>query len=371
MIIAINAISAKKGGMLTYTLSLIDYLIKLKGNDVFHIWVPLNLPRNSSEKVVLHKTKATYYSPLKRLLYDQIILRNEVKKIKADVLFSSAGMGLIFSPCKQLLLIRNNIYYNKYYRKEIYSKFGPIQKINYLLHMYLIYFSARRTDALIFPSFTMKKSFLSFYVSGFPNAYVNYYGISNNKFNNHKNTILNTNTSIKLLYISKYYPHKRPEIILRAYEILKEKKYNVKIRMTMEFYELKNYLDSSDLITITGNKNITLCAISPDENQELYFKNDIFIFPSLCESFGFPLIEAMASEIPIIAADTEINREICGKAALYFEPDNEFELVENILLINNNMRTRNGLIQESVKRINKYLVGKHINKIIDICKEMI
>jgi glycosyltransferase involved in cell wall biosynthesis len=53
---------------------------------------------------------------------------------------------------------------------------------------------------------------------------------------------------------------------------------------------------------------------------ELYAAADVFVFPSYTESFGQPLVEAMASGLPIVAADVPINREICGEAAVYFQP---------------------------------------------------
>jgi glycosyltransferase involved in cell wall biosynthesis len=52
----------------------------------------------------------------------------------------------------------------------------------------------------------------------------------------------------------------------------------------------------------------------------LYALCDALVFPSLCESFGFPLLEAMAHRVPILASDTDVNREICGEAAVYFDP---------------------------------------------------
>jgi glycosyltransferase involved in cell wall biosynthesis len=54
--------------------------------------------------------------------------------------------------------------------------------------------------------------------------------------------------------------------------------------------------------------------------SKLYHSLDIFAFPSLVESFGFPLVEAMAKGLPIVAADTPSNREIAGEAGLYFAP---------------------------------------------------
>jgi glycosyltransferase involved in cell wall biosynthesis len=55
--------------------------------------------------------------------------------------------------------------------------------------------------------------------------------------------------------------------------------------------------------------------------QSLYDGLDAFVFPSLCESFGFPLIEAMARGVPVVVARTPSNVEIAGAGALAFPPE--------------------------------------------------
>jgi glycosyltransferase involved in cell wall biosynthesis len=52
----------------------------------------------------------------------------------------------------------------------------------------------------------------------------------------------------------------------------------------------------------------------------LYHSSDIFVFSSYTESFGHPLVEAMAAGLPIVAADVPSSRELCGDAAVYFAP---------------------------------------------------
>lgn len=52
--------------------------------------------------------------------------------------------------------------------------------------------------------------------------------------------------------------------------------------------------------------------------EALYDSLDVMAFCSLAESFGFPMVEAMARGLPIVVADTPENREITGKAGLVF-----------------------------------------------------
>jgi glycosyltransferase involved in cell wall biosynthesis len=54
------------------------------------------------------------------------------------------------------------------------------------------------------------------------------------------------------------------------------------------------------------------------------------VFPSLLETFGHPLLEAMASGTPVVAADIPAFREIAGDAALYFPPQDPVRLAREI-----------------------------------------
>jgi glycosyltransferase involved in cell wall biosynthesis len=51
-----------------------------------------------------------------------------------------------------------------------------------------------------------------------------------------------------------------------------------------------------------------------------YAGAELFVFPSYLETFGHPLLEAMAAGVPLVAADTPVAREIAGAAALYADP---------------------------------------------------
>jgi glycosyltransferase involved in cell wall biosynthesis len=66
--------------------------------------------------------------------------------------------------------------------------------------------------------------------------------------------------------------------------------------------------------------------VPPTQLASIYRNAELFVFPSIYEGFGFPLLEAMAYGIPSIAARSSSLPEIGGDAALYFSPRNADEL---------------------------------------------
>jgi len=70
----------------------------------------------------------------------------------------------------------------------------------------------------------------------------------------------------------------------------------------------------------------------PDELLATFYAHaNAFVYPSLYEGFGLPILEAMHYSCPVIASNTSSIPEVGGEAALYFDPTNE-EMLEHVLL---------------------------------------
>ena len=85
-----------------------------------------------------------------------------------------------------------------------------------------------------------------------------------------------------------------------------------------------------------------------------YAAADLFVFPSYLETFGHPLVEAMASELPIVAADIPVFREIAGDAALYADPYDVEDLsraMERALISDEESIARVGLARDRVSEL--------------------
>ncbi len=101
------------------------------------------------------------------------------------------------------------------------------------------------------------------------------------------------------------------------------------------------------------------------------YKNAIcLVFPSMFEGFGIPLVEAMRTNCPIIAANNTTMKEIAGDAAIYFNTMDEIELAVMIRFMITNKRLRNVLIKNGVERAKLFSFEKCVIQTLNIIDEV-
>ena len=108
--------------------------------------------------------------------------------------------------------------------------------------------------------------------------------------------------------------------------------------------------------------------ISATEQQlnSLYSNAIIFVFPSLYEGFGLPILEAFQNNCPIVASDNACFREILGNAGHYFDPNSHSEMLSKITNLIDNPSIREGLIKKGKEQLPKFAFEKCINKTIEV-----
>jgi glycosyltransferase involved in cell wall biosynthesis len=79
-----------------------------------------------------------------------------------------------------------------------------------------------------------------------------------------------------------------------------------------------------------------------------------FIYPSLYEGFGIPLLEAMECSCPVLCSNTSSMPEVAGDAALYFEPSNIASMSDAMLKIANSPEERQRLIVKGKERVKRF-----------------
>jgi glycosyltransferase involved in cell wall biosynthesis len=113
-----------------------------------------------------------------------------------------------------------------------------------------------------------------------------------------------------LLYPANAWKHKNHERLFAAYAEVRRERPALRL-----------------VLTGTGHNRLTLPEgaesrghVTLDELVELYRSAAALVYPSLYEGFGIPCVEAMACGCPVAASDVASIPEVCGDAAVYFDP---------------------------------------------------
>jgi glycosyltransferase involved in cell wall biosynthesis len=109
-----------------------------------------------------------------------------------------------------------------------------------------------------------------------------------------------------------------------------------------------------------------------DESLEQFFLNaDAFVFPSLYEGFGLPPLEAMACGCPTVVAQAGSLPEVCGNAALYFNPCDSSELAAAILRLLTSEALRQELRQRGRSHAAHYDWDRCANATLGLIEELV
>lgn len=105
---------------------------------------------------------------------------------------------------------------------------------------------------------------------------------------------------------------------------------------------------ASDRIHLTG-------FVSYEDLLSLMGHADALVMPSLYEGFGLPPVDAMAAGVPVVVSKAASLPEVCGDAALYFDPLKTEDIADKLVLIATNEALRRQLAEKGLDRSKMFL----------------
>ena len=172
---------------------------------------------------------------------------------------------------------------------------------------------------------------------------------------------INFNKSeINLFYPASFYKHKNHKLISKIINSPNFCKLNnISFHLTIS---IKNWSKISKFKIIEKKYLNLVGTINDLQVKEYYQKYGVLFYPSLDETLGLPLIEAMQMGIFIICSNLPYSKVICGTEAIYFDPKNVNSAIDaiselNLRLKNNNLPNWTSALAKFPKNWDEYILN--------------
>jgi len=386
MKVLVNAVSAKLGGAATYVRNLVRSLQEFADpEDRFVIVVPPERVQEiaaDGERVRVLESRAAAGSYARRWWWDQVTLRRLVAHERPDVLFSSANFGMVACPCPQALLVRIPIYFSREYCECVLPGKSAAFRAETALRRWLVRRSAGHADCVITPSAAMLEDLLRY--ARIPDGRVRVipYGVPRERLSAgvcRQVPAADSGGPLRVLWVSHYADHKDLATLLRAVTLLRERgATRLELSLTLEpprrgaqrgqHTEMPE--TDQNLLAGLGDSVRYLGILQYEQIWQAYSDADVFVFPSLCESFGHPLVEAMAAGLPVVASGIAVHREICGDAAQYFPARDAGALAAQLSLLAGDANLRAQMARCGVARVRNFVWEDHVARLLALLREL-
>ena len=108
--------------------------------------------------------------------------------------------------------------------------------------------------------------------------------------------------------------------------------------------------------------------VSDEDLLQIYNQAELFVFPSVFEGFGLPVLEAMSCGLPVISSNCSSLKEIAGNVGILVTPDDCREISKQISYILKNEKTKEELKKKSLIQAKKFSWAKTAKKTLDVYK---
>ncbi len=358
--IVINGIHAKTGGGVTYLRNILPLFSEMPEIEL-HLFLHKDqfeqfYPINEKVNVVLFSYQPTFFQTL---IWEQLAIPIKAWAMRSDVLYSPANYGPILAQ-NHVILLRNAVSVIKLTRK-------PTQILYWLgvsAATLFSFLSAKRSIAVS----AYAKKILTF---GFPailtkKCAIVHHGVTQPIPEETQNAELGTD----LLAVSNIYIQKNYHTLIQAFGILIKKR--PKLKLTIIGQEIdQTYSNSLKklVMKLKIGENISFKGHLNTTELMAYYKNcRVFVFPSLVETFGNPLLEAMSFGVPIVCSKRAAMPEILQDAGLYFNPKDKYDIADKIEHILSDSELSKKLGKMAFLRANTFLWSKSAKQTIEVLK---
>jgi glycosyltransferase involved in cell wall biosynthesis len=374
--VVVNAVAARMGGAATHLPNFLQTAGRRYPDDAFIVcvnsqWMAPMLPSN-----VRLVPSGTLRNRFVHAAWDQWGVAWVAVRERADVLLSLLNFGPVRSPVPQVVLERNPVYFCPFYLATL----SRPRALEVAATRALVHSVMRGAHRIVTPSAAMREMIRA----RCPDLPIGKFQVIPHGFGEGtfrgdaalpEDTTARTAGSlgVRLLYVSHAASYKGVELLLEASRLLRDElatPATTWLTVTREDWPegFPRYLAFIERHRLEAQ--VRLVGRVPNTAvHRLYEAADLFVYPSLCESFGFPLVEAMASGLPIVAADLPLNHEMCGEAAVYYPPRDPAALAREVARLAADGAARTRLAAAGRARARQFSWDDHVDAVMAVTRD--
>ena len=158
-------------------------------------------------------------------------------------------------------------------------------------------------------------------------------------------------------------------LLLACSDLLKQRREFILLKVGDKLTEHKVHQKQLEDLNLQDNlieTGIMDSALIP----QVYSLASVMAFPSTYEGFGRPILEAQASELPIVCADSSCLSEIAGKGAIYHDPLDSVQLATQLTCLMDNEELRTEIIQKGLENIKRFSWEENAQKLLEVYEKI-
>lgn len=357
------------GGSVTYALKLIKEIAILDAHNEYVIYVnkeckDINFDVGSN--FTIRVLNFEYTSVYLRYFWEQLILPFYIFKDKIDLLHSLGYVTPLITTAKKVVSILDINYKGHSNNMSTSKRFllGSMVNLSAIFCSKIITISEFSKNQIVQYTKAKSKKVVVTLLSGSSDVTIKKDADTNrvlNKYNIEGNYII---------AFSSPSPHKNIERLIVAVKDELLNSANMKMVLVGHSHKsetLVKCIEKNSLID-----KIIFTGFVPDEDiQPLMANAKLFVFPSLYEGFGIPLLDAQACEVPVVSSNAGSLPEVGGAAVLYFDPINTNEMTEVISKVLGNDSIMSDLVKKGIENRANFSWKQTAQQTLDVYEKVL
>lgn len=383
----VNAVAASTGGGVTYVWNVLPHLSRRADVSATVALTPAlkqELPSIPNVSIVECSFPENVGA---RFWNEQKVLPGLIRENRSDILLAAGNFAVWKSPVPQILLSGNSLYISSDYSRDLLRRHEYARWLDTKIKGRFAAASVRCADVTVTPSEAFATGLRRWVGSDSAAIMCIHHGFDAEAFHHAppipadlQAQLANPADNFRLLFVSNYNHYRNFETLLRALPLIQAQLPSRRVQLVLTCklgneqnpsgYSAQEAAALRDKLQLNSSI-VELGAVQYALLHHVYGACHAYVTPAYTETFAHPLVEAMSSGLPVIAADIPVHREICQGAASYFAAFSETDLAGAVVRLAKDSGLRSEMSQAGLKRSQDFSWANHVEQLMGVAQELL